>query len=63
MFCGAVLFCCRKASKVSEVLSYDEDNNFRICPDCGARLSLDSKQDVFYITCHKCGCRFLVDLS
>ena len=62
-FCDAYRFCHRKVKTVVDKLSYDEEESMRLCPDCGAKLCFERKTGMFYITCPKCGCRFLVDLS
>ena len=63
VFRDACAFCHGKMKKAVDSLSYDEENTFRICPDCGAKLCYEERQGIFYITCPQCGCRFLVDLS
>lgn len=50
-------------AKFLEGLSYDTEECMRICPECGAKLDLGPRDGVFYVSCPKCGHRFLVDFS
>ena len=59
-FCG---FCIKKVKKLLIVLLYENTGATRACPECGAEICFDERAGVYYTTCSKCGCRFLVDFS
>ena len=62
-FDKAYRYCKKKVKRAVECLSYDEESVVRACPECGEKIHFDEREGVFYVTCPKCGCRFLVDFS
>lgn len=62
-FQKAYRYCKKKVKKAADVLSYDEENLMRVCPECGEKVYFDECDGVFYTVCPMCGSRFLVDFS
>ena len=56
-------FCKKKVKKTVEVLSHDTEERERVCPDCGEKIVCEECEGVFYVTCPRCGSRFLADFS